>query len=123
MRTQVFEGMIISIKGEGVNKTFTVRRIATGNIGVERIFPLFSPLIEKIEVVSKGRVARSKLYYLRGKPAREMAEVTKRYVKRKVAQTSSKKKTQTVVEKAKKEARKIRKKVKEKTTEKKTKAS
>ncbi|RPI66577.1 MAG: 50S ribosomal protein L19 [Ignavibacteriales bacterium] len=71
-RLQPFEGDVISIRGEGVNKTFTVRKISSG-VGVERIFPLYSPKIAKIEVLKKGQVRRAKLYYLRnlsGKAAR-----------------------------------------------------
>lgn len=71
-RTQVFEGIVIRRQGSGARETFTVRRVTFG-IGVERIFPLHSPSISKIEVVKKGRVRRAKLYYLRkrkGKSAR-----------------------------------------------------
>ena len=71
-RIQPFEGDVISIRGHGVNKTFTVRKIASG-VGVERIFPLYSPKIAKIEVIKEGNVRRAKLYYLRnlsGKAAR-----------------------------------------------------
>jgi large subunit ribosomal protein L19 len=72
-RVQMFEGLIIAISsGHGVNKTFTVRKIVDG-IGVEKIFPFFSPNIEKIEITKKGRVRRAKLYYMRdrsGKSAR-----------------------------------------------------
>lgn len=64
-RTQPFEGIVIAIKGRGENKTFTVRKIATGGIGVERIWPLNSPWITKIQVKKKGKVRRAKLYYLR----------------------------------------------------------
>lgn len=63
-RVQVFQGVVIGRKGEGLRETFTVRKISFG-VGVERIFPLHSPIIEKIERVSRGDVRRAKLYYLR----------------------------------------------------------
>ena len=71
-RLQTFEGDVLSIRGEGSNKTFTVRKISSG-VGVERIFPINSPKIAKIEVLKEGNVRRAKLYYLRnlsGKAAR-----------------------------------------------------
>ena len=71
-RIQMFEGVVISRQGTGVRETFTVRRISYG-IGVERMFPVHSPRIEKIDVLRKGIVRRAKLYYLRnltGKSAR-----------------------------------------------------
>ena len=71
-RIQVFEGRVIARQGVGVRETFTVRRVSYG-IGVERLFPVHSPRIAKIEVVSRGVVRRAKLYYLRnltGKAAR-----------------------------------------------------
>ncbi|HEX9766509.1 MAG TPA: 50S ribosomal protein L19 [Nitriliruptorales bacterium] len=71
-RLQVFEGVVIARKGGGVRETFTVRKVSFG-VGVERTFPVHSPVIDHIEVVRKGRVRRAKLYYLRdrvGKKAR-----------------------------------------------------
>ena len=63
-RIQPFEGDVISIRGTGITKTFTVRKIASG-VGVERIFPLNSPKIAKIEIIKQGDVRRAKLFYLR----------------------------------------------------------
>ncbi|NPB07159.1 MAG: 50S ribosomal protein L19 [Aquificae bacterium] len=63
-RVQPFEGVVIRIKGSGANKTFTVRRESFG-VGIERIFPYYSPNIEKIEVVKIGKARRAKLYFLR----------------------------------------------------------
>lgn len=71
-RIQVFEGLTIKRKGDGLRETFTVRRVSNG-VGVERTFPLHSPRIDRIEVVRRGIVRRAKLYYLRdryGKAAR-----------------------------------------------------
>jgi large subunit ribosomal protein L19 len=63
-RIQVFEGTVIAKKHGGINETFTVRRISYG-VGVEKVFPLYSPIIEKVETVRRGKVRRAKLYYLR----------------------------------------------------------
>lgn len=72
IRTQAFEGLVLSRKhGTEIGATFTVRKVANG-IGIERIFPLFSPSIEKIEVVKKSRARRSKLYYIRNKATRDV---------------------------------------------------
>ena len=71
-RTQAFEGICIAKKGGGASETFTVRKVSAG-VGVERIFPMHSPMIESIKVVRRGHVRRAKLYYLRarkGKAAR-----------------------------------------------------
>ncbi len=71
-RTQAFEGVVIRRQGSGTRETFTVRRVSFG-IGVERIFPVHSPSIDKIEIIRKGKVRRAKLYFLRkrkGKSAR-----------------------------------------------------
>ena len=65
-RIQVFEGIVIAKKHGGVEETITVRRLAYG-VGVEKVFPIHSPSIEKIETVRKGYVRRAKLYYLRGR--------------------------------------------------------
>jgi large subunit ribosomal protein L19 len=71
-RIQVFQGVVISKRKGGMNATFTVRKVSYG-VGVERIFPLHSPILDKVEIVTRGRVRRAKIYYLRklrGKAAR-----------------------------------------------------
>src|SRR3954451_6932879 len=71
-RIQIFQGVVISRRGGGARETFTVRKMS-GSVGVERIFPMSSPNVDKIEVIRRGRVRRAKLYYLRnlrGKAAR-----------------------------------------------------
>ena len=76
-RIQVFEGLVIRRRGAGPGETFTVRKVASG-VGVERIFPLQSPLVTKLEIKSRGYVRRSRLYYLRdlsGKKARLQSKV------------------------------------------------
>jgi large subunit ribosomal protein L19 len=80
-RVQVFEGVCIGRRNAGLNSSFTVRKISYGE-GVERVFPLYSPRIDKIEVVRRGAVRRAKLYYLRGlrgKKARIAEKVTARF--------------------------------------------
>src|SRR5512135_3925093 len=65
-RLQAFEGVCIARQGAGLNESFTVRKISYGE-GVERVFPIYSPLVDSVQVVRKGRVRRAKLYYLRGR--------------------------------------------------------
>ena len=69
-RVQVFQGTVIRIRGKGINRNFTVRRIASHGVGVERTFLLQSPRLEKVEVLRHGYVRRSKLYYLRERKGR-----------------------------------------------------
>lgn len=79
-RIQAFEGVCIARKGGGLNESFTVRKISFGE-GVERVFPIFSPLVDSIEVTRRGKVRRAKLYYLRerrGKSARIKEKVDRR---------------------------------------------
>ncbi len=79
-RIQAFEGVCIARKGGGLNESFTVRKISFGE-GVERVFPVFSPLVDSIEVIRRGKVRRAKLYYLRdrrGKSARIAEKVDRR---------------------------------------------
>ena len=76
-RIQIFEGTVIAKKHGGINETFTVRRVAHG-VGIERVFPLHSPTVEKVELVRNGKVRRAKLYYLRdrvGKAAKVKSKV------------------------------------------------
>ncbi|NMB69859.1 50S ribosomal protein L19 [candidate division WWE3 bacterium] len=80
-RIQPYEGIVLSRKGSGTSKSFTVRRIGADNVAVERIFPLFSPNIEKIELVKTGDVRRAKLYYLREKKGREAMRIKEGKVK------------------------------------------
>ncbi len=93
-RIQVIEGVVIRIKGGGARKTITVRKISFG-IGVERIFPIHSPRVEKVEIVKRSKVRRAKLYYLRdlrGKAAR-LKEIKVTAPKKKASKAKSKKKS------------------------------
>jgi large subunit ribosomal protein L19 len=65
-RIQIFEGVLIAQKSNGISSTFTVRKVSSG-YGIERIFPVHSPIIEKMEVIKSGKVRRARLYYLRGR--------------------------------------------------------
>ena len=94
-RIQAFEGVCIARKNAGINSNFTLRKISYGE-GVERIFPLNSPRIEKIEVEREGQVRRAKLFYLRGRKGKEAL-----FVKERVKATVAKKEKATAVRKAK----------------------
>jgi large subunit ribosomal protein L19 len=86
-RIQVFEGVCIARNGGGLNESYTVRKISFGE-GVERVFPVYSPNVEKIEIKRKGKVRRAKLYYLRdrrGKSARIAERTTGRGIERREA--------------------------------------
>jgi large subunit ribosomal protein L19 len=77
-RLQAFEGLVLARKhGTEAGGTFTVRRVASG-VGVEKIFPLYSPMIDKIEIIKRSRVRRAKLYYIREKVAREARRLLRR---------------------------------------------
>ena len=85
-RIQVFQGVVISRRGTGTSESFTVRKMS-GGIGVERVFLIHSPIIDKLEVVRRGRVRRAKLYYLRGLRGKA-ARIEERRDDRSVKQTS-----------------------------------
>jgi large subunit ribosomal protein L19 len=88
-RIQIYEGLVIAIKNSGVGKTFTVRKNSYG-VGVERVFPLHSPRVAKVELVRPGRVRRAKLYYIRekiGKKAKIRELIIKKEVKPKAPET------------------------------------
>jgi large subunit ribosomal protein L19 len=74
VRLHPFEGIVIAFKGAGTNSSFTVRKVSYGE-GIERVFPLYSPMIERIEVVRKGKVKRAKLYYIRSKIGKSATKV------------------------------------------------
>lgn len=94
-RTQVFEGMVIGIKGKRNGKTFTVRKIGSQKIGIEQIYPINSPVIEQIQVVREGKrgVRRAKLYYTRDKSTRQIENIYSRARRREEAKKSAPKKS------------------------------
>jgi len=103
-RLQGFEGLVIKTNsGEGADKTFTVRKIASG-VGVEKVFPLHSPFIAKIDVIKKAKIRRAKLYYMRNKTGKA-ARLSETYMAREVEPvvTEEKKPEETKPEEAKKE--------------------
>jgi len=75
VRLHPFEGIVIAKKGSGVKAAFTVRKVSYGE-GIERVFPVYSPSIERIEVVRQGKAKRAKLYYLRGKIGKEATDIS-----------------------------------------------
>ena len=94
-RIQAFQGVVISISGSSHNRMFTVRKIAAANIAVERIWPVDSPLLTKVEIKKKGRVRKAKLYYLRSRIGKQAAKVKtavskKENVQEKTGQTGRK---------------------------------
>lgn len=89
-RVAFFEGMVLGIKGEGDRKTFTVRRVGEAGIGIERIFPISLPTIEKIEVIKKGTrgVKQAKLYYTREKSTKEIDKIYSRSNRRELSKST-----------------------------------
>lgn len=74
-RVQMFQGVVIAMKGKGAETTITVRKISYG-IGVEKVIPLYSPVLDKVEIVKRGTVRRSKLYFLRGRIGRRALKIS-----------------------------------------------
>ena len=97
-RQQAFEGIVIKIKGRDVSKTFTVRRVGAQQIGVERIIPLASPTIDKIEVIKKGLrgIRRAKLYYIREKTRKDIDAIYTRALKKEESKSAVRQKTRKV---------------------------
>ncbi|HVX93119.1 MAG TPA: 50S ribosomal protein L19 [Candidatus Dojkabacteria bacterium] len=75
-RVQIFEGLVLALKGAGINRMITVRKISTG-VGVERIIPLASPLLDKIEVIKRGKVRQSKIYYMKKRIGKKALRIGK----------------------------------------------
>ncbi len=93
-RVQIFKGIVMGIKGGGISKTFRVRKISNG-VGVERIFPVNSPRIAKIEVIKKGSVRRAKLYYLRGLTGKAATKIKEKKRGKNIQVVSEKEITET----------------------------
>jgi large subunit ribosomal protein L19 len=81
-RTQIFQGLVIRIKGHQGLTSFTVRKVSSSGVGVERIYPLNAPIITKLEVVKRGKVKRAKLYYLRDRVGKKATKVQDNFVKK-----------------------------------------
>jgi large subunit ribosomal protein L19 len=115
-RTQSFEGTVIAIRGTGMGKSFIVRRIGEHKIGIEQIFPINSPLIDKVEVVRSGKrgVRQGKLYYIRDKSNREIEKIYTRARRRELSKMQKPK-----APKAKKAVKKVVKKTAKKSSKKK----
>lgn len=111
-RNQIFNGMVISIKGQGSGKSFTVRKIGAQKVGIEMIFPINTPSLEKIEVVREGTegVKHAKLYYVRNKSTREIEKIYSRTTHKNVKPVEKKKKTVAKKSSPKKAAKKTSKK-------------
>ena len=105
-RLQAFEGLVVSTKhGTENGATFTVRKVSYG-VGIERIFPLFSPMIDKIEVIKKGKVRKSKLYYIRDKVTKQIKRLTRRASLVNISTTSDIEETEKKIKEAELEAKK-----------------
>ncbi len=96
-RIQIFKGIVMGVKGSGISRTFRVRKIANG-VGVERIFPINSPRIAKIEIIKHGSVRRAKLYYLRGLTGKAATKIKEKKRKSKVLETITEKIAEPVVQ-------------------------
>jgi len=81
-RSQAFQGIVIAIRGDGERKNFIVRKQAVGGVGVEKIFPINTPIITGIEVIKKGKVRKAKLYYLRGLIGKKATKIKDMFVKK-----------------------------------------
>lgn len=103
-RVAFFDGMVLSIKGEGDRKMFTIRRVGEAGIGIERIFPISLPSIEKVEVLKKGTrgIKRAKLYYTREKSTKEIDKIYSRANRRELAKTQVNKPATKVTKKTSK---------------------
>jgi large subunit ribosomal protein L19 len=88
-RIQAYEGVVIAVNNKSASKTFTVRRVSF-DVGIERVFPLYSPRIDKIEVIRKSKVKKAKLYYLRDKKGKSAKLKEKIYVKKEAVKKSVK---------------------------------